>query len=63
LEDKQNVLARSGGQTLYEHVTGKSHLIPALPPDHPVTEVVFVPIYLIPSPVYMFYGYGNITVL
>jgi DNA-binding transcriptional ArsR family regulator len=63
LEDKQSLLARSGGQVLYEHVTGKPHLIPPLPPEYPVTEVVFIPLYLIPSPVYMFYGYGNITVL
>ena len=63
LEDKQNLLARSGGQVLYENVTGKPHLMPSLPPDYPVTEVVFIPVYLMPSPVYIFYGYGNITVL
>ncbi|MBN1562826.1 MAG: winged helix-turn-helix transcriptional regulator [Anaerolineae bacterium] len=63
LEDKQNLLARSGGQALYEHVTGKPHLIAPLPPGYPVREVVFVPLYLIPSPVYIFYGYGNITVI
>lgn len=62
LDDKQNLLARAGGQHLYERVTGKTHL-PVLPPDHPVTEIIFIPLYLIPSPVYMFYGYSNITVL
>lgn len=62
LNDKQGVLARSGGQHLYELVTGKNHL-PVLPPDYAVTEIIFIPVYLIPSSVYMFYGYGNITVL
>ena len=63
LNDKQGVFARSGGQALYEHVTNHAELPPPLPPDHPITELVFIPIYLAPSPVYMLYGYGNVTVL
>lgn len=63
LQDKQALLARLGGMGLFEHVTGRSELLPPLPPDHPVREVVFIPIFLAGSPVYMFYGYGNITVL
>lgn len=63
LADKSSILARSGGQALYEHVTGRSELLPMLPDDYPYTDIVFIPIYLTPSPVMMFYGYGNITVL
>jgi DNA-binding transcriptional ArsR family regulator len=63
LADKQRVLARDGGQALIEYVTGKSDLPQPLPPDYPVREVVFTPLYLLPSPVYIFYGYGNVTVL
>jgi DNA-binding transcriptional ArsR family regulator len=63
LNEKAALLNREGGQVLYEHVTGRSKLPPPLPPDQPVREIVFIPLYLLPSPVYMFYGYGNITVL
>jgi len=57
------LLARLGGAGLLEHVTGKSELLPPLPEEYPVTDIVFIPVYLMPSSVYMFYGYGNITVL
>ena len=63
LEEKMALLARLGGAGLLEHITGKSELLPPLPEDYPVTEIVFIPVYLISSSVYMFYGYGNITVL
>ncbi len=63
LADKGSILARTGGQELYEHVTGRTELLPMLPDDYPYTEIVFIPLYLTPSPVMMFYGYGNITVL
>lgn len=63
INDKKAILAREGGMALYEHVTGKNELMPPLPPEYPVQEVVFIPLYLIPSSVYMFYGYGNITVV
>lgn len=61
--DKNALLNRISGQEFYEHVTGKSALMPALPAEYPTTEIVFIPQYLMPLPVYMFYGYGNITVL
>lgn len=63
LRDKASILSRAGGQGLLEYVTGKDELPPLLPPDHPIREVAFVPIYRMPVPVYMFYGYGNVTVL
>jgi DNA-binding transcriptional ArsR family regulator len=63
LEDKSALLARLGGAGLLEHVTGKSEMLPPLPEEYPVTDIVFIPVYLMPSSVYMFYGYGNITVL
>lgn len=63
LENKRTVLVRSGEEGLLEHVTGKAELPPPLPADQPVTDIVFVPLYLLPSPVYLFYGYGNVTIL
>lgn len=63
LNDKNALLAREGGMALYEHVTGKSQLVPPLPPDYPVSEIVFIPLYMIPSQVFVFYGYGNITIV
>ncbi len=63
LNDKSALLAREGGMALYEHVTGKNQLVPPLPPNYPVSEIVFIPLYMISSQVYMFYGYGNITIV
>jgi DNA-binding transcriptional ArsR family regulator len=63
LDDKRAVLERRGGTALYEYVTGRSEQLPTLPPDHPVSEVVFIPTYLSAAPVLVFYGYGNVTVL
>lgn len=63
LDDKIALLSRLGGQAMVEHVTGKSDLPAPLPPDMPVTEVIFIPLYLIPSSIFMFYGYGSVTVL
>ncbi len=63
LRDKAGILSRAGGQGLLEYVTGKTELPPPLPADMPVTEVAFVPIYMMPVPSYVFYGYGNVTVL
>jgi len=63
LDEKVNILERQGGQALWDHVTGKPSLPPPLPADHPFTDISFVPVYLTPKPVYLFYGYGNITVV
>ncbi len=63
LNDKQALLAREGGMALWEHVTGKPELIEPLPADQPVRVITFIPAYLMAAPVYMFYGYGKITVV
>ena len=63
LHDKHNMLARLGGQGLLEKVAHKKHLPELLPPDQPITEIVFIPLYKIASSAFMFYGYGNVTVL
>lgn len=63
LDDKRAVLDRQGGMALYEYVTGRSEMLPVLPPDHPVRDVAFIPIYLSGTPVLVFYGYGNVTIL
>lgn len=63
LDDKSSLLARLGGQGLLEHITGKAELPKPLPADIPYTDIAFVPVYLLPPPVYMFYGYGNITIV
>lgn len=63
LAEKEGLLMRKGGTTLLEHITGKDKLPPPLPPDQPITDIVFVPVKLISRQVYMFYGYGNVTIL
>ncbi|MCL4237555.1 MAG: winged helix-turn-helix domain-containing protein [Anaerolineae bacterium] len=63
LDDKRAVLDRQGGTALYEYVTGRSEQVPTLPPDYPVRDIVFIPIYLTGTPVLVFYGYGNVTIL
>ncbi len=60
---REAILSREGGRALYEHVTGRTELPPELPPGYPITEIVFVPLYLIRTRVLMFFGYGNVTVL
>lgn len=52
-----------GGEGLIEAITGKTELPAPLPADHPLIEVVFIPIYFIAVPAYFFYGYGNVTIL
>lgn len=63
LRDKVSILSRAGGQGLLEYVTGKTELPPPLPDEYPIREVAFVPVYMMPVPSYLFYGYGNVTVL
>jgi ArsR family transcriptional regulator len=63
IEEKTSLLNQMGGQWLLEHVTGRDKTLPTLPPGQPVTDVVFIPVYLLPSQVFMLYGYGNVTVL
>jgi len=63
LNDKEGLLAREGGMALWEHITGRPELLPPLPPDQPVRAITFIPAYLMAAPVYMFYGWGKITVL
>lgn len=62
IQEKERLLSREGGMALFEHVTGWSDLPPELPEGHAVTEVVFIPIVLMSSRVYLFYGYGNVTI-
>ncbi|MBN1679857.1 MAG: winged helix-turn-helix transcriptional regulator [Anaerolineae bacterium] len=63
IEEKQTILAREGGQGLLKFVTGKPSMPRQLPADQPVNTVEYVPIYHITSPVYVIFGYGNVTVL
>ena len=63
LSDKEAALGRDGGAALIESVTGHGRLPSPLPADHPIREVVFIPIQLLPSRTFMFFGYGNVTVL
>ncbi len=63
LQEKSSILSREGGRALYEKVTGRTELPHELPPDTPFSAITFTPVCLLPSRVYLFYGYGNITVL
>ncbi len=63
LADKENILAASGGRGLLEAVTGKTAVFEALPADQPTTEIVFVPVFFSSYASYVFFGYGNETVL
>ncbi len=63
LNDKMVLLNRSGGQVLFDQVSNRKVLPAPLPETMPITEIRFIPLHLIPAPVYMFYGYGNVTLL
>jgi DNA-binding transcriptional ArsR family regulator len=63
ISEKQNHLARESVMSLIEQLTGKTKLPDPLPYEQPYTEITFVPIALISAPGYLFFGYGNITVL
>lgn len=63
LQDKKSILEREGGRGLLEKVTGRSDLPPELPPGMPITSITFTPVCLLQSRVYLFFGYGNVTIL
>lgn len=63
LQEKRNILEREGGRALLEKVTGRSELPPELPIGMPITSLTFMPVSLLPSRVYRFFGYGNVTIL
>ena len=56
LADKERFLARDGGEALFKHISEGKDLPPLLPADHPYTEVVCIPVYLLPRSRYMVYG-------
>ncbi len=61
INDKRRILEREGGRALMEKVTGKAMLPPELPPGMPITSITFIPVVLLPSRVYKFFGYGDTT--
>ena len=64
LSANEHILTHKGTEELFMHLTGKAFdAPPELPPGQPVTEIVLIPLYLIPHRAFMFYGYGNMTVL
>jgi DNA-binding transcriptional ArsR family regulator len=63
INQKMEILSCEGGRGLLEYVTGKRELPPPLPPDQPITEVLFIPVYFISTPTCVNYGYGSMTVL
>lgn len=63
LAEKQRILARDGGQALYDLLSEGKPFPPSIPEGQPYTEFVFIPIYTQPRPVYMLFGYGNVTLL
>ena len=63
LQDKTNILSREGGRGLLERIRGKADLPPELPPGVPITSITFIPVCLLPSRAFQFFGYGNVTIL
>jgi ArsR family transcriptional regulator, arsenate/arsenite/antimonite-responsive transcriptional repressor len=63
IQDRHAQLQREGGRLLLEKLTGRVEMPPELPPGMPVSSITVTPVYLLPSRVFRFYGYGNITVL
>ncbi|MBN1285871.1 MAG: winged helix-turn-helix transcriptional regulator [Anaerolineae bacterium] len=63
IQEKERLLSREGGAALFEHITGWKELPSELPEGYPVTDIVFIPIMMMPSHVYIFYGYGNVTIM
>lgn len=63
LEDKKNILSREGGRGVLERIRGKADLPPELPPGVPFTSITLIPVCLLPSRAFQFFGYGNITIL
>jgi DNA-binding transcriptional ArsR family regulator len=63
IADKEHLLARQGGTALFDFITGKKRMPDNLPSDYPVKAIVCVPIYFVTAPSYLFFGYGNVTVL
>lgn len=64
LNENERILTHQGSDTLFEHLLGRKLKMPKpLPSNQPITEIVFVPLYLIPHRAFFFYGYGNITIL
>jgi DNA-binding transcriptional ArsR family regulator len=64
IEDRERLLRREGGQELLKDTLGRfEQLPPPLPVDMPYQEITVIPINLLPHHAYMFFGYGNVTVL
>lgn len=63
IADKEHLLAREGGTALFDFITGKRKLPDNLPSDYPVKIIECIPIYFVTAPSYLFFGYGNVTVL
>ncbi|NDJ87212.1 MAG: winged helix-turn-helix transcriptional regulator [Chloroflexi bacterium] len=64
LMETERILTQQGSDALAKHLLGrKLELPPPLPADLPFTEIVFIPLYLLPHRAFMFFGYGNVTVL
>ena len=64
IEDRERLLRREGGlEMLKDTLSRFEHLPRPLPADMPYQEITIIPINLLPHHAYMFFGYGNVTVL
>lgn len=63
LIEKQTLLAREGGRVFLEKVVGKAHMPHELPAGTPYTSITVIPVCWLPSHIYQFFGYGNVTIL
>lgn len=53
--DRERVLSREGGDGLLQSVTGRfKRLPPPLPEDYPISEVLIIPSYMLPTRAFLF---------
>jgi DNA-binding transcriptional ArsR family regulator len=63
IDEKQDLLERSGGAALLRQITGHDELPPPVPPHIPITRVELIPLCCTPRRTYVFYGYGSAQIL
>lgn len=63
LHEKETFFGQKGGAALLKHVIGSDELPPEHPPGTPIQQIIFIPMFFTVQRVYLFYGFGGMTVL